>query len=88
MTALSECSQWHAEQARVCASKASNLRGISCRLGLAFCAEADALELLSAKHRLWALSCAEADTDEPGVSSMEAAKHITLSRPMNGEWRQ
>lgn len=67
MTALHDCSQWHAEQARICASKASKLRGQVHRMGVSFNSElihADALELMAAKHRLWARSCAEADTDE------------------------
>lgn len=68
MTVLHECSQWHAEQARLCATKASRLRGEAYRMGAAWnneITQADALELMAAKHRLWARSCAEADTDEP-----------------------
>lgn len=74
MTPLHDCSQWHSEQARMCASKASNLRWQAHRLGIGFHtknATADALELMAAKHRLWARACAEADTDEPRSASME-----------------
>lgn len=72
MTPLSECSLWHAEQARLCASKALSLRGqaywalnSTVTNAKKLHAEADALELMAAKHRLWARSCQEADSDEP-----------------------